>query len=99
MLFECSKKALKWPSLAEMHRNSTQNYGTSPIDASYHFFGLVLAGTCLESKNTEKMTKMSHMNDLIINTSNYEAQRRGPDHRSLHDILHQRGDLLTGQSS
>ena len=21
----------------------------------------------------------------------YEAQRRGPDHRRLHDILHQRG--------
>ena len=29
----------------------------------------------------------------------YEAQRRGPDHRRLHDILYQRGDLLTGQSS
>ena len=28
-----------------------------------------------------------------------EAQRRGPDHRRLHDILHHSGNLLTGQSS
>ena len=29
----------------------------------------------------------------------YEKQRRGPDHRRLHDILHQRGHLLTGEPS
>ena len=32
-------------------------------------------------------------------TGSYEEQRRGRDHRRLHDILHQRGHLLTSEPS
>ena len=46
-----------------------------------------------------KKLKAEVLPKIENNSRTYETQRRGPDHRRLHDILHQRGDLLTGQSS